>query len=47
MTRRTWLALIAVLLALVLGGRMGLRFLDWKASEAARSSPEASGALAD
>jgi hypothetical protein len=37
-TRRTkWLALIAIVLALLLGGRMALRYLDWHASEAARS----------
>lgn len=44
MTRRTrWLALIATVLALVLGGRMVLRYLDWQASEANRTpAPTAS-----
>lgn len=39
MTRRTkWLALIALVLALLLGGRMVLRYLDWQASDANRST---------
>lgn len=38
MTRRTkWLALVVLVLALLLGGRMALRYLDWHASEAART----------
>jgi hypothetical protein len=37
--RRKWLVAIALLLALLLGGRMVLRYLDWQASEAERSSP--------
>lgn len=37
MSRAKWLALIAGVLALLLGGRMVLRYLDWQASEAARS----------
>jgi hypothetical protein len=33
-TRRTkWLALIALVLALLVGGRMVLRYLDWQASQ--------------
>ena len=49
MTRRTkWLALIAAVLALVLGGRMVLRYLDWQASEASRNpAPTASAPDSD
>lgn len=37
MTRRTrWLALVAGALILLLAGRMGLRYLDYRASEADR-----------
>lgn len=36
MTRSRWLTLIAGVLALLLGGRMVLRYLDWQASENAR-----------
>jgi hypothetical protein len=35
-TRSRWLAAIAALLVLLLGGRMVLRYLDWQASEADR-----------
>ena len=39
MTRRTkWLASIALVLALIVGGRMGLRYLDYQASEASRTA---------
>ncbi len=37
MNRAKWVALIAGVLALLLGGRMVLRYLDWQASDAARS----------
>lgn len=38
MTRRTkWLALIALVLALLVGGRMVLRYLDWQASQGDRA----------
>ncbi len=36
MSRRRWLVLIAGVLALLAGGRMVLRYVDWKASEATR-----------
>ncbi|WP_073973182.1 hypothetical protein [Erythrobacter donghaensis] len=36
MSRKRWIAAIAGLLVLVLGGRMVLRYFDWEASEAAR-----------
>ncbi|MCM0000240.1 MAG: hypothetical protein NBV68_12715 [Erythrobacter sp.] len=39
MSRRRWIAVIAGLLVLVLGGRMVLRYLDWEASEANRTAP--------
>ena len=35
--RKSWLATIVVVLAVLLAGRMALRYLDWQASEAARS----------
>lgn len=38
MSRRRWLVLIAGVLALLAGGRMGLRYLDWQAPEAAREA---------
>ncbi|MBU7581080.1 MAG: hypothetical protein KAF27_11560 [Porphyrobacter sp.] len=38
MTRRKWLVLIAGVLALLIGGRMGLRYLDWQASQAQRAA---------
>ncbi len=38
MSRKGWLALIAAVLVLVLGGRMGLRYLDYQASEASRTA---------
>ena len=38
MSRRRWLMLIAVVLALLAGGRMVLRYLDWQASEAERAA---------
>jgi hypothetical protein len=38
MNRTKWLALIAGLLALLVAGRMGLRYLDWQASEQARAA---------
>lgn len=41
MNRAKWVALIAGVLALLLGGRMVLRYLDWQASDAARSKPGA------
>lgn len=37
MTRRQWLMLEAAVLALVLSGRMVLRYLDYQASEAERA----------
>jgi hypothetical protein len=37
-SRKGWLALMAAVLALLLGGRMGLRYLDYQASEAARAA---------
>jgi len=37
-SRKGWLALIAAVLVLVLGGRMGLRYLDYQASEASRTA---------
>jgi len=40
-TRRRWLGLIAVVLALLLGGRMVLRYLDYQASEASRAATTA------
>jgi hypothetical protein len=36
--RARWLAGIAGVLVLLAGGRMVLRYLDWQASETARSS---------
>ena len=36
MSRRRWLVLIAGAMALLAAGRMGLRYLDWQASEATR-----------
>jgi hypothetical protein len=36
MNRTRWLALIAIVLALLLGGQMVLRYLDYQASEATR-----------
>lgn len=36
MNRTRWFALIAAVLALLLGGRMVLRYLDYEASEAGR-----------
>lgn len=38
MTRKNWIVLTAAVLALLLGGRMVLRYLDWQASEAQRAS---------
>ena len=39
MTRRkTWLALIAVAILVLAAGRMGLRYLDWQASQDARQA---------
>ena len=38
MSRKRWLMLAAALLVLLLGGRMGLRYLDWQASEAGREN---------
>lgn len=35
--RTSWLKLIAGVLVLLLIGRMGLRYLDWQASEAQRA----------
>jgi hypothetical protein len=35
--RRRWLLVIAGALVLLTGARMGLRYLDWQASEAARA----------
>lgn len=37
MNRTSWLRLIAGVLVLLLIGRMGLRYLDWKVSEAERA----------
>ena len=41
MNRRRWLALIVVVLALLLSGRMVLRYLDYQASEAAMQGERA------
>lgn len=38
MSRRRWLAQIAAVVALVLGGRMALRYIDYQASEAERAA---------
>lgn len=38
MSRKQWIAAIAGLLVLVLGGRMVLRYFDWEASEAQRNA---------
>jgi hypothetical protein len=39
-SRKKWLVVIAVVLVLVLGGRMVLRYLDFEASEAKRAGTE-------
>lgn len=36
--RRKWLVGMAAVLALLLGGRMVLRYLDWQASDANRAT---------
>ncbi len=41
MNRTRWLALIAIVLALLLGSRMVLRYLDYQASEATRQQTSA------
>jgi hypothetical protein len=38
-SRKRWLIAIAGFLVLLFAGRMVLRYLDWQASEAARSAP--------
>lgn len=38
MNRTRWLALIAGVLAVLVAGRMGLRYLDWETSEQARAA---------
>jgi len=43
MSRKRWVAVIAGLLVLVLGGRMVLRYLDWQASDSARLTAAAAG----
>lgn len=43
MSRKRWIAVIAGLLVLVLGGRMVLRYLDWEASNSARLTAAAAG----
>lgn len=37
MNRRRWIVLVVAVLALLAGGRMVLRYLDYQASEASRN----------